>query len=170
MTTVSDAWAAGVDAVIADNSLNRGGFVDAIQTVITQGVSNAEGNAFVDAVAVEFNRLGFINNPTYNNLRSAIINAGADTAKAQFAALAAVFNALPEVQPLLTAANLMDLRADRDSINDGLDRLDALIAAEPNGVVGRLVKEVLRQGKEQLRQYRQQVRDAIQAATGDPDS
>ena len=45
MTTVADAWSVAVDAVIADNTLNRQGFVDALQTVL-DGVSNAEGNAF----------------------------------------------------------------------------------------------------------------------------
>lgn len=170
MTTVADAYNAGVDAVIADNTLNRGGFVDAIQTVITQGVSNAEGNAFVDALAAEFANLNFINNPTYNNLRSLIIDSGADTAKAQFVALANTINQLPESLPLMQAASLLDLRADRDNINDAIDRLEVLRAAEPNGVVGKLVKQVLQEGKNQLRQYRQQVRDAIQSATGDPDS
>ena len=170
MTTVAEAWGAAVDAVIADNTLNRGGFVDAMQTVITQGLSNAEGNAFADAIAAEYERLGIINNASYNNLRSEIINEGADTAKALFSALATSLNAIPEVVVVIQAAGLMDLREDRDNINAGLDRLDALIAAEPSGGVGRLVKEILRQGKDQLRQYRQQVRDAIQSATGDPDS
>ena len=170
MTTVADAWDTAVDAVIADNTLNRGGFVDALQTVIDRGLSNAEGNAFCDAVAAEYNRLGIINNDNYNALRSEIINEGADVSKALFRALATTLNAIPEVVPVIQAASLIDLRADRDAINDGLTRLDDLIAAEPNGAVGRLVKEVLRQGKDQLRQYRQQVRDAIQSATGDPDS
>ena len=170
MTTVADAWAAGVDAVIADNNLNRGGFVDAMQTVITAGFSNADGNAFVNAVAVEYERLGIINNDSYNSLRGEIIAEGADTAKALFEALATTLNALPEVVPAINATNLMVLREDRDNINDAIDRLDALIAAEPNGVVGRLVKETFRAGKIHLREYRQKVRDAIQSATGDPDS
>ena len=170
MTTVADAFDAGVDAVIADNSLNRGGFVDAMQTVITSGLSNAEGNAFMDALAGEYHSIGFLNNPQYNNLRNFIVNAGADNAKAQFRALAAAINALDESLPLIQAANLLDLRADRDNINNAIDRLEVLRAAEPNGTVGRLVKEVLQQGKGRLREYRQQVRDAIQSATGDPDS
>ena len=169
MTTVAEAYGAAVDAVIADNTLNRAGFVDALQTVLTQGVSNAEGNAFVDALATLYNTLNQINNPTYNNLRGDIVDDGADVAKQKFAAFASSINQIPEVEPLIVAANLIDLRADRDNINNALDRLDVLRDAEPNGTVGRLVKQVLQQGKAQLREYRQQVRDAIQSATGDPD-
>ena len=170
MPTVADAYNAAVDAVIADNTLNRGGFVDAIQTVITQGLSNAEGNAFCDALAVLYQSLNQINNPTYNNLRGDIIDDGASVAKEKFVALAAAINVLPETEPVIQAAALMDLREDRDQINNAIDRLDALIAAEPAGTVGKLVKETMRAGKDQLREYRQRVRDAIQSATGDPDS
>ena len=170
MTTVADAYNAAVDAVIADNSLNRAGFVDALQTVIDAGMSNAEGNAWVDALATLYNSLNQTNNPTYNNLRSDIIDDGADIAKAKFVALASSINQLPETEPLLQAAALIDLRADRDNINAAIDRLEVLRTAEPGGTVGRLVKQVLQTGKSQLREYRQQVRDAIQSATGDPDS
>ena len=170
MTTVADAYNAGVDAVIADNTLNRAGFVDAMQTVITQGMSNQQGNDFVDAVATLYQSLNQMNNATYNNLRGDIIADGADVAKAKFSALASSLNQLPESEPLIVAANLIDLRSDRDNINGGLDRLEVLRQAEPSGPVGRLVKEILRDGKNRLREYRQQVRDAIQSATGDPDS
>ena len=170
MTTVADAYNAAVDAVIADNTLNRAGFVDALQTVITNGLSNQEGNDWTDALATLYQSLNQINNPTYNNLRGDIIDDGAAIAKEKFVAFATAINVLPETEPLLVAANLMDLRDDRDNINNAIDRLDVLIAAEPNGTVGRLVKEVLRNGKNTLREYRQQVRDAIQSATGDPDS
>ena len=169
MTTVAEAYDAAVDAVIADNTLNRGGFVDAMQTVIDQGMSNAEGNAFVDALAALYANLNQINNPTYNNLRGDIIDDGAAVAKEKFVALATSINQLPESEPLIIAASLIDLRADRDNINDAIDRLEVLRQAEPSGVVGKLVKQVLQQGKQQLREYRQQVRDAIQSATGDPD-
>ena len=170
MPTVAEAYDAAVDAVIADNTLNRQGFVDAIQTVITQGVSNAEGNAFCDALATLYQSLNQMNNATYNNLRGDIISDSADIAKAKFVALANSINQLPETEPLVIAASLMDLRADRDDINDAIDRLEVLRQAEPAGNVGKLVKQVLQEGKNQLRQYRQQVRDAIQSATGDPDS
>lgn len=170
MPEVRDAWEAGVQAVIADNTLNRGGFVDALQTVITQGLSNAEGNAYVDAVAVEFNRLGIINNPTYNNLRGEIINEGETTAMAQFDALAIALNGLPEAEPVIDAATLMTLRDARDNVDAAITRLDDLIAAEPAGTVGRLVKETFREGKRLLRQHKQELRDQIRNITGDPDS
>ena len=170
MTSIAEAFEAGIDAIIADNTLNRGGFVDAMQTVITQGLSNAEGNAYVDAVAVEYERLGIINNATYPSLRGEIINEGAITAKALFEALAVTLNALPEADPVISAARLMDLREDRDNADAAVTRCDDLIAAEPAGPVGRLVKEVLRDGKRQIQQYKQQVRDEIRNITEDPDS
>ena len=169
MTTVADAYQAGIDAIVADNTLNRGGFVDAMQTVITDGLSNAEGNAYVDAVAAEFNRLGQTNNPTYNNLRSNII-ADPVLHRTLYDALAVTINALPEFTPVFEASELTRLRDDRDNADLAIDRLDVLIAAEPNGTIGRLVKDVMREGKQQIRAYKQSVRDEIRNITGDPDS
>lgn len=166
---IEDAYQAGIDAVVADNTLNRGGFVDAMQTVITDGLDNAEGNAYVDAVAAEFNRLGLINNPTYSNLRGNII-ADAVLHRELYDALAIALNALPEAIPVIDAAQLTVLRDERDNVNAAIDRADVLIAAEPAGTVGKLIKEVLRDGKNLLRQHRQQLRDQIQNITGDPDS
>lgn len=170
MTTVADAYSAGVDAVVADNTLNRGGFVDALQTVIMRGLSNAEGNAFCDAVATLYQSLNQINNPTYNNLRGDIIDDGAVVAKAKFDALAVTINALPETVPVINAARLIDLRDERDNVDAAITRADALIAAEPRGTVGRLIKDVLRNGKGLLRQQKQTLRDEIRNITGDPDS
>ncbi len=168
MATIEEAYQAGIDAVVADNTLNRGGFVDAMQLVITDNFSNAEGNAYVDAVAAEFNRLGIINNPTYNNLRNNMI-ADPVVHRNLYDALGATINALPETQPVLQAAALTALRDDRDDVNAAIDRCDALIAAEPPGNVGRLVKDGLREVKRLLREYKQQVRDQIQNILGDPD-
>lgn len=168
MTTINEAWQAGIDAVVADNTLNRSGFVDAVQTVIDRGLSNAEGNAWVDAVAAELERTNVINNPTYNNMRGHIID---DPVKhrALFDSLSTI-GQLPETAPVAQAAELIDLRAERDNIDAAIDRCNVLIAAEPNGVVGRLVKDVLRQGKDNLRGLKEQVRQRIQQITGDPDS
>jgi len=170
MTTTAEAYNAGIDAVIADNTLNRGGFVDAMQTVITSGLSNAEGNAFVDAIAVVYESLGIINNPTYNNLRGEIIAEGAPVSKDLFDALAVRINAMPEAVPVIQAAQLLDLRDERDQVDAAIDRADVLIAAEPGGTVGRFIKSILREGKNQLRQHKQAVRDQIQNLTGDGDS
>jgi hypothetical protein len=166
---ISTAWQAGIDAVVADSTINRGGFVDALQTVITDGLSNQEGNAYVDAVAAEFNRLGIINNPTYNNLRN---NISSDPVlhRSIYDALLASLNALPEAEAVLESLALTNFRDDRDNVNDAIDRLDVLIAAEPGGTVGRLVKEILRDGKRGLREYKQRLRDSIQNITGDPDA
>lgn len=167
MTTSTDAYQAGIDAVVADNTLNRGGFIDAIQATIT-GVSNAEGGDWVDAIAVEFNRLGIINNPTYNNLRGNIISDPL-VHRELFDSLSTI-GRLPETSVIDEAAELMTLRDDRDNTNDALDRLDVLIADEPAGPTRRLVREVLRQGKNSLRGRKEEIRQRIQQLTGDPDS
>ena len=169
MTDIATAWQAGIDAVVADPTINRGAFVDALQTVITDGLSNAEGNAYVDAVAAEFQRLGQINNPTYNNLRNNIASDPV-THRALYDALAASLNALPEAVPVLQAARLTDLRDERDNVDAAITRADDLIAAEPAGTVGRLIKDLLRAGKRELRQHKQTLRDEIRNITGDPDS
>lgn len=167
MATIGEAYQAGIDAVVADNTLNRSGFVDALQTVITSNLSNAEGNDYVDAVAAEFQRLGIINNPTYNNLRNNIIS-DPTLHRALYDALAVTLNALPAAEPVIQAATLTQLREDRDNADAAITRCDDLIAAEPSGAVGRLVKEVLRDGKRLIRERKQAVRDEIQNILGDP--
>ena len=168
MPTTSDAWQAGIDAVVADNTLNRAGFVDAIQTVLTSNFSNAEGVAWVDAVAVELDRLAIINNPTYNNLRGHVI-ADAVINRAVYDSLSTL-GQLPEIQPAQESAELITLRDERDTVDDAIDRLDVLIANEPAGPTRPLVRDVLRQGKETLRAHKQALRERIKQITGDPDS
>lgn len=167
MTDTTQAYRAGIDAVIADGTLNKGGFADAIRTVLTARFSNADAIAWIDAIAVEYNRLGLINNPTYNNLRNSINDA--DISEALFDSLASVAQ-LPEGQPASASALLIDLRETRDNIDAAIDRLQAIIDAEPGGAVGRLVKEIQRNGKDLLRNEKQQVRTQIQSITGDPDN
>ena len=169
MTTINEAYQAGIDAVVADNALNRGGFADAMRTVLTAQFSNAEATAWIDALAAEYNRLGIATQATYNRLRAHILVDPA-IAREIFDALATTVNALPESEPALNSAQLIDLRDERDQINNAIDRLDVLIAAEPSGTVGRLVKDVMRDGKSNLRQFKESIRDAIRNITGDPDN
>lgn len=171
MTTIAEAFEAGIDAAIADPAITKAQFTDAMQTVITTGLSNAEGNAFLDAVALEYGLSGVVNEPgTFTKLRNEIVNEGAIVAKRLFNNLAVTINALPEAEPVIQAATLLDLRNERDMIDAAIDRADVLIAAEPAGTVGRLIKDILREGKSQLRQHKQAIRDQIQNLTGDPDS
>ncbi len=170
MTTTADAYQAGIDAVVADNTLNQNGFEAAIRTVLDQRFDNAEADAWVNALIAEHFRLGQINASTWNRLRAGII-ADPAIARALFDALAVSINALPETLPASQSAMLIDLRADRDNINAAIDRCDVLIAAEPNaGGIGRLVREVLRDGKNSLRQHKEALRAQIQQITGDPDA
>ena len=170
MTTTRDAIEAGIDAVIADNGLNRGGFADAIRTVLTDDFGNSQATAWIDAIAAEYNRLGLINNPTYNNLRGNFIGEGKATSLELWDALSRNIGGLPESNPAERSATLVSLRDERDNIDAAIDRLQVLIDAEPGGTVGRLVKDELRAGKQRLRDRKQAIRDVIQSLTGDPDS
>lgn len=170
MTTIRDAYEAGVDAVVADNTLNRGGFADAIRTVLTSDFTNAQAVAWIDALATEYNRLGQINNPTYNNWRGQIISLGKPTSLELWDALEGTLSGLDESVPAIASAQLLTLRDERDNIDGAIDRFDVLIAAEPGGSVGRIVKTEMRASKVNLRIRKQAVRDAIRAQTGDPDS
>jgi len=170
MTDTVQAFRAGIDAVFLDNALSAGDFNSALQSVLTAQFSNADAAAWRDAIAVELNRLELCNTPTYVSMRNQFILAStAQRAEDLFAALTTI-NALPETEPALLSARLIDLREDRDEVNNALARCDVLIAAEPAGTVGKLVKDVLRQGKDSLRGYREQLRTEIQNITGDPDS
>lgn len=167
MTTAADAWQAGIDAVVADNSLNQNGFETATRTVLTANFSAVEADAWVTAVVAEYVRLGIASG--YSNYRNSII-ADSVGARALFDALSAVIDALPETLPAIDAARLVGLRGDRDNVDAAIDRLNILIAAEPGGAVGRLVKQIMRDGKDLLRQKKQLTRELINALTGDPDS
>lgn len=170
MTDIATAFRAGIDAVIADPTLNGGGFNDAMRTVLVFRFTNAQATGWRTAIATEYNRLGLINNPTYNNLRGNIISNGADASESLFTALISAIGTLPETIPAIESCQLIDLRADRDAIVDALARFDVLIAAEPNGAQGRLVRRGMRQAKDQLRQFREEVRARIRQIIGDPDA
>lgn len=167
MTTSTDAYQAGIDAVVADNALTRGGFIDAIQVVVA-GIDNTEGGDWVDAIAVEFERLGIINNPTYASLRGNII---ADAvAHRELFDVVSTLGRMAETQVIDSHVELMTLREDRDNTNDALDRLDILITNEPAGPARKQVREILRNGKDLLKGERELIRQRIQQITGDPDS
>jgi hypothetical protein len=163
MTTLSDAWQAGIDAVVVDNTLSKGDFADAMRTVITSNFSNGEATSLIDAVATEFNRVGVINNPTYGNLRSNIIN-DAVAHKALFDSLSTI-GQLGEAKPAEAALELIELRAERDEINTSITTMQGFKTGAT-----RQVKDALNQGIENLRGHKEQIRQRIQQITGDPDS
>lgn len=171
MTTLRDAYEGGIDAVLADNTLDRGGFADAMRLVITDGLSNGDTTAWIDALATYFNSLGIINNPTYNNLRNEIINSGKDVSLALFDNLYEKIRDLPESQQPVERALLQSYREDRDNADAAITRMDQLIAAEVGGgLVGRLVRQELRNAKQRLRDVKAEAREGIGRYTGDPDS
>ena len=163
MTTINDAWQAGIIAVVADNTLNKGGFADAVRTVITSNYSNAEATAWIDAVADEFNRLTVISNPTYVNMRGHIIDD--PVAHRQVFDALSTIGQLPETQPAVPALELIDLRTERDEINASIT---TMVTFRPGTT--RQVKDALNIGIDGLIAHREQVRQRIQQITGDPDS
>lgn len=163
MTTINDAWQAGIIAVVADNTLNKGGFADAVRTVISSNYSNAEAVAWIDAVADEFNRLTVISNPTYVNMRGHIIDDPV-AHREVFDAMSTI-GQLPETQPAVPALELIDLRTERDEINASIT---TMVAFRPGTT--RQVKDALNIGIDGLIAHREQVRQRIQQITGDPDS
>lgn len=169
MTTLNDAFEAGVDAVIADNTINQNGFENAIQALVTT-LGNADADAWVTELVVEYERIDLINNPTWANFRAKIIADAKPLAMEVFTAMEAAVNLLPTTPQVREDIRLMDLRDERDNIDAAIDEMDVLIAAQPAGTVGRLVKDALRAGKDLLRAYKEQVREEIKSITGDPDS
>lgn len=165
MTTTADAIEAGIDAVIADNTLNKGGFADAIRTVIDQSYTNTEATDWIDALALEYNRTGQINGTNYSSFRSKIISDGKDLALVRYQALEHSISLLAETRNASEAIELIDLRAERDEVDANIDILVALKAGQP-----KQVKDAIQLGVDQLRGYKREVREQIQNLTGDPDS
>ena len=155
MSTNADAWQAGIDAVIADNTLNRGGFADAIRTVATLS-SNAETTAWIDAIAVALESIGIINNPSYNNLRAEIIIEGAVVARGQFDALQTLINALPESTSINVELRKLFLRAERDQVDGNIDTLKGFRPGQ-----NRQVRDAINLGIAGLREYKQSVKDEL---------
>lgn len=162
MTTNADAFMAGVDAAILDNTLNRGGFADAVRTVATINVSDAEAKAWIDAIATEYERLGIINNATYGALRSEVISEGATVARALFEALATTINAMPEDSPINFSVRKTDLRAERDEVDGNITTLQGLKTGQP-----KQVKEAIDLGINELRGHKERVKTEL-VNLGDP--
>jgi len=167
--TIRDAYEAGVDAVLLDNALNKGDFADAIRTVLVSNFTNAQAVAWIDSLAVEYNRLGQTNADTYAQWRNQIVALGSAVALELWDALQVNITGLAESVPAIESAVLIELRDERDNIDAAIDRFTVLIDAEPSGTVGRLVKDEMLGSKERLRERKQRIRSAIQAITGDPD-
>lgn len=160
MSTNADAWQAGIDAVIADNSLNRGGFADAIRTVATLS-NNGETTDWIDAIATAWEGIGIINNPTYSSLRNEIINEGALIARGQFDALQTLVNGLPASGPINIGLRKILLRDERDQVDTNITTLQGFKAGQNNQV-----RDAISIGIDRLREYKQAVKDELQGLNG----
>ena len=168
--TVKDAWDAGIDALIADNALDKNGFVDALKAVLTDGVTGKEIRDYVDEVITVYNELGIINNDTYASYRNEVVNTGADASKRLYFALSVEVNSVPGFTVVNTGATLTGARDERDNINAAIDVIDVVIAEQPNTTVGRLVRESQRGAKQALQEQRRRVRNIIEGILGDADA
>ncbi len=161
---INEAYAAIVDAIIADNGLSRSAAIDVLQT-FADGVNNTEGGDWIDAVAGDYFRLGLISNSNYNQLRAGIITDDTDLAKDKFDALISSINALPETPIVAEGIRLKDLRADRDEVDTSITTLQDFRTGQTQQV-----KDALNAGIELLKIEKERLREEIRIITGDPDS
>jgi len=87
-----------IDLIVGDPTTTRAQAIDYLQTQ-TNGVNNAEGGAWIDAMAVYVESLGWANQPTYNNVRNMIVSDGDVKSKAFFGVI---------VQPMINSPGFAD--------------------------------------------------------------
>lgn len=164
MTDKQTAYAAGVDAIIADNGLSRTAFADVLQT-FTNSFSNAEATDWIDATATRYFELGLASNSNYNQLRNSIIADGAALAKDKFNSLISTIDGLPESQAFDDGLLLKNLRDQRDEVDTSITTMQGFRVGATEQV-----KTALNVGIDFLRDIKQVLRQQIEAITGDPDS
>ncbi len=101
MNTISDAWRAWTAAVQQPGNVSQDEATDIIQT-FGPTLTDAEGDAWFVAVAVELGRLGLINPATYVGLRN-FANNNEVGANDLFDALLISINGLAETRPVNVA-------------------------------------------------------------------
>lgn len=142
----------------------------------TNGVNNAEGGAWIDAMAVYTFDVGWnLNAGTYTQLRNQIINQGSIKAKAFYGVVAqamvnnATFNTDPAVPEVTQAIRVFDLQRRRGRVQD---KIDFLITARdalplPTTPIGNLQETAMRQSYvnaiRDLRDERDQLDSRIEA-------
>ena len=164
MTTINEAYAAAVDAVIADNALSRADFANVLRT-FTNGWNVGESTDWVDALALEYFDLDFMNNGNYNNLRNKIIADGDVLSKDLFDALNTAVSAMPTTVPFNEGIRLKDLRDDRDETLISIVTMQGFKPGQTDQV-----KDALNLGIDALQLLRERLRAEIRDITGDPDS
>lgn len=164
MTTLNDMYEAGVDAIIADNTLNRNGFEDALKAVVTT-LNNADADQWVTELIDEYFRLDGINNQTYNSFRSRIISDGKTLTMELFKALETAVNTLATTPQVREDINLMNLRIERDEVDTSITTMQGFKPGQTAQV-----RDALNVGIDALRIQKERLRDEIRTITGDPDS
>lgn len=159
MTTNTDVFEAVIDAVIADPTISQGVAQDAVRTVATINVNNAEAKAWLDELQVVYESIGVINTAAWVAFRNEIVNEGKLTSMALFTALQSSINGLVSSEPINFSVRKQDLREERDTANANIDRLIVV----RDGETERQVKDSINIGISELRAYKQRVIDELQS-------
>jgi hypothetical protein len=165
-----------VDFIVANGTASKSEAVDFLQTQ-TNGVNNAEGNAFMDAMAAYTESLGWNAQPTYNNMRNMIVNDGDVKSKAFFNAVlqnmieSAGFQD-PVVQEVLRALRIFDLQRQRTRLVEQIQFIVSARDALPAGTAATTNREenamrrAYRIGLQDMRAERDGIDNRISANNG----
>ncbi len=125
MTTITQAYGAWAIAVNNPPAPDIDEATDILQQ-FAPTLSDADGNAWWDAVAATYESLGIINQPTYTQLRNEVNQAGAVAATDLFDALISRINSMPESVPVNAALQAGDTAAELAAIPDNIIAIEAL--------------------------------------------
>lgn len=162
LNNVRDYLLTWIPFIIANPTTTRAESVDHLQLVAN--VTNAEGGDWFNALAVFFESIGVINNPTYNNLRGEVINEGETVSAAMYSAVFQAIRELPETATVGIAVRnferdrrITEITTDIQQVRDYRDALPA-----PPAIVDpqeeRAVRKALNDGLRDLRQEREDLR------------
>jgi len=119
MTPMADFLKTMATKMIANPSMTKVQATDELQ-LATNGVKNVDGNAWFDEIAIFYESLGTINNPTFGAWRASIVTDGEAKSWALIDATAQALNAilpLAEIGLALRVKNIQDrLQATKDDI------------------------------------------------------
>lgn len=154
------------DFVIANPAASRGESVGNLQ-LVSNGIRNAEGNAWFDVLAVLLDSIGSINNPTYSSLRNDVVAEGEIISKSLFDTLHVPIRDLPE--SVVISTGLLDFERRRRllEINDDIaynilyrNALPTPPAITTNAEE-RTIRRALNDGIRDLRQEKQEIRGRL---------
>jgi len=165
LQNVRDYLLTWVAFIIATPTATRAESVDHLQSVAI--VSNADGNAWFNAIAILLNSIGVINNPTYSNMRGEVINEGEVVSSALYAALFQAIRELPETAVVGTAIKNFERQRRIGEITTDIQQVREHRDALPNppAIVDpqeeRAIRKALVDGIQTLRAEREQLQGRL---------